>query len=239
VVQDDGRRLHPQCQAINRKAARLLDKLPDPDNRAQNAHRINRSFQQVPALFFRANQERVSSLTVHRWLILSSKDAARFRFCLMRLRIEDSCLGIQYWMRRRNGLDSINAQLPGSFPPDARYLIGVSGGRDSVVLLRRPFDLGYRKLIVCHFNHRLRRRETFIHWQARLRSIPPAFCSRAGTATPTRQVVMLLIAIRRRVGPAPSRPAFLAFKSSEGPLWRGPSCSRSLSTSSSRDGYLP
>jgi hypothetical protein len=78
-------------------------------------------------------------------------------------------LGIEYWMRPRNGLDSINGQLPGSFPPDARYLIGVSGRRDSVVLLHRPFDLGYRKLIVCHFNHRLRGRETFIHWQAGLR----------------------------------------------------------------------
>jgi hypothetical protein len=52
VVRDDGRGLNPQCQTINRKPARLLGKLPDRDNRAQNAHRINRSFQQVPALFF-------------------------------------------------------------------------------------------------------------------------------------------------------------------------------------------
>ena len=106
VVRDDGRRLRPQYQAINRKPARLLDKLPDRDNRAQNAHRINRSFQQVPALFFRANQERVSSLSIHRRLILSFKDAARFRFCLTRLSIEDSWLGVEDWMRRRNGLDS-------------------------------------------------------------------------------------------------------------------------------------
>jgi tRNA(Ile)-lysidine synthase len=43
-----------------------------------------------------------------------------------------------------------------TFPPDGRYLIGVSGGRDSVVLLHWLVNLGYRKLIVCHLNHRLR-----------------------------------------------------------------------------------
>ena len=42
------------------------------------------------------------------------------------------------------------------FPPDGRYLIGVSGGRDSVALLHRLTNLGYRKLIVCHLNHQLR-----------------------------------------------------------------------------------
>src|SRR5947207_1733236 len=42
------------------------------------------------------------------------------------------------------------------FPPDARYLIGVSGGRDSVALLHWLINLGYNKLIVCHLNHQLR-----------------------------------------------------------------------------------
>ena len=42
------------------------------------------------------------------------------------------------------------------FPPGARYLIGVSGGRDSIALLHCMVDLGYRKLIVCHFDHQLR-----------------------------------------------------------------------------------
>ena len=41
-------------------------------------------------------------------------------------------------------------------PPDGRYLIGVSGGRDSVVLLHWLVARDYRKLIVCHFNHQLR-----------------------------------------------------------------------------------
>jgi tRNA(Ile)-lysidine synthase len=44
------------------------------------------------------------------------------------------------------------------FPPDARYLVGVSGGRDSAALLHWLVDLGYRDLIVCHLNHQLRGR---------------------------------------------------------------------------------
>jgi tRNA(Ile)-lysidine synthase len=42
------------------------------------------------------------------------------------------------------------------FPPGERYLIGVSGGRDSVALLHQLSDLGYRRLIVCHLDHQLR-----------------------------------------------------------------------------------
>lgn len=46
------------------------------------------------------------------------------------------------------------------FSPDARYLIGVSGGRDSVALLHWLVSLGYNKLIVCHLNHQLRGRSS-------------------------------------------------------------------------------
>jgi tRNA(Ile)-lysidine synthase len=42
----------------------------------------------------------------------------------------------------------------------ARYLIGVSGGRDSVALLHWLVECGYSKLIVCHLNHRLRGRSS-------------------------------------------------------------------------------
>jgi len=46
------------------------------------------------------------------------------------------------------------------FPRDARYLIGVSGGRDSVAMLHWLISLGYKKLIVCHLNHQLRGRSS-------------------------------------------------------------------------------
>ena len=46
------------------------------------------------------------------------------------------------------------------FPPHCRYLIGVSGGRDSVSLLHWLVELGYHKLIVCHLNHQLRGRSS-------------------------------------------------------------------------------
>jgi tRNA(Ile)-lysidine synthase len=46
------------------------------------------------------------------------------------------------------------------FSPDRRYLIGVSGGRDSVALLHWLHQRGYRKLVVCHLNHQLRGRSS-------------------------------------------------------------------------------
>ena len=46
------------------------------------------------------------------------------------------------------------------FPMRRRYLIGVSGGRDSVALLHHLVDLGYKNLIVCHLNHQLRGRSS-------------------------------------------------------------------------------
>jgi tRNA(Ile)-lysidine synthase len=42
------------------------------------------------------------------------------------------------------------------FPPSNRYLIGVSGGRDSIALLSLLVDFGYKKLVICHLNHQLR-----------------------------------------------------------------------------------
>ena len=50
----------------------------------------------------------------------------------------------------------IKTKLLRSFPPEARYLIGVSGGRDSVVLLHWLISVGYKNLVVCHLNHQLR-----------------------------------------------------------------------------------
>lgn len=39
-----------------------------------------------------------------------------------------------------------------------RYLLGISGGRDSVALLHLLLDAGYRNLVLCHLNHKLRGR---------------------------------------------------------------------------------
>jgi tRNA(Ile)-lysidine synthase len=47
-----------------------------------------------------------------------------------------------------------------NFPPTRRYLIGISGGRDSVALLHALVDLGYQNLIVCHLDHQLRGRSS-------------------------------------------------------------------------------
>jgi tRNA(Ile)-lysidine synthase len=55
---------------------------------------------------------------------------------------------------------STDSRVTHDFPPDARYLIGVSGGRDSVALLHWLISLGYERLIVCHLNHRLRGRSS-------------------------------------------------------------------------------
>src|SRR5262249_21731213 len=47
-----------------------------------------------------------------------------------------------------------------TFPPSGCYLVGVSGGRDSVALLHWLVNLGYEKLVVCHLNHQLRGRSS-------------------------------------------------------------------------------
>src|SRR2546426_6865506 len=54
----------------------------------------------------------------------------------------------------------IQTKTNSRFLRDARYLIGVSGGRDSVALLHWLSSLGYKKLIVCHLNHQLRGRSS-------------------------------------------------------------------------------
>jgi tRNA(Ile)-lysidine synthase len=52
------------------------------------------------------------------------------------------------------------SELIAKFHPTGRYLIGVSGGRDSVALLHSLTTLGYRRLIVCHLDHQLRGRSS-------------------------------------------------------------------------------
>jgi len=49
-----------------------------------------------------------------------------------------------------------NKILLRTFPPDGRYLVGVSGGRDSIALLHWLVASGYKNLVACHLNHQLR-----------------------------------------------------------------------------------
>lgn len=55
---------------------------------------------------------------------------------------------------------NISSRLSRDFPPNGRYLVGVSGGRDSVALLRCLKEAGYKNLVVCHLNHQLRGRSS-------------------------------------------------------------------------------
>lgn len=49
---------------------------------------------------------------------------------------------------------------PTGLSPRRKYLVGVSGGRDSVVLLHWLLEGGIHNLVVCHLNHALRGRES-------------------------------------------------------------------------------
>jgi tRNA(Ile)-lysidine synthase len=42
------------------------------------------------------------------------------------------------------------------FSPETKFLVGISGGRDSMCLLYGLLTLGYQQLILCHLNHQLR-----------------------------------------------------------------------------------
>lgn len=55
---------------------------------------------------------------------------------------------------------SPNLLLLHRFPPDQRYLVGVSGGRDSIALLHLLTASGYANIVVCHLNHQLRGRSS-------------------------------------------------------------------------------
>jgi tRNA(Ile)-lysidine synthase len=53
-----------------------------------------------------------------------------------------------------------NKKFLRQFPPGGRYLVGISGGRDSVALLHWLVSREYRNLVACHLNHHLRGRSS-------------------------------------------------------------------------------
>src|ERR1700737_4223618 len=64
ITHNTVRPLSGSCRNVDR----LLRKLPDCDDRAQNAEKINHHFERAATLLFRANQKRVCGfeLAVHR-----------------------------------------------------------------------------------------------------------------------------------------------------------------------------
>jgi len=70
------------------------------------------------------------------------------------------CLYIRTMPQSRTKDPGFQLKILEQFPPDQAYLIGVSGGRDSVALLHQLNALGYRRLIVCHLDHQLRGRSS-------------------------------------------------------------------------------
>ena len=60
--------------------------------------------------------------------------------------------------RRRKPPDLLRHAAPwlSRFAKNEPQLVGVSGGRDSIALLHALVGAGYRRLIVCHLDHRLR-----------------------------------------------------------------------------------
>ena len=70
-------------------------------------------------------------------------------------------LDVLTWLRADGLLNCVKSSLrldPNGFAPSRRYLVGISGGRDSVVLLHQLANAGYRRLILCHLDHQLRGR---------------------------------------------------------------------------------
>jgi len=57
---------------------------------------------------------------------------------------------------RPRALDAAVAAALAAYPRSRTFLVGVSGGRDSMALLHALKRLGFRKLVVCHLDHGLR-----------------------------------------------------------------------------------
>ena len=79
------------------------------------------------------------------------------------------------------------------FSPDKPVLVGVSGGRDSVVLLHWLKARGFSKLIVCHLDHGLRAESRV---DARFVA---SFAAKTGAACETARVNVAALAKRQKI----------------------------------------
>jgi tRNA(Ile)-lysidine synthase len=89
--------------------------------------------------------------------------STRPRVCSPETTAPYSMLDVQRWaldvcsmkpQQRRALIDQ--KKLLGDFPPSKRYLVGVSGGRDSIALLHLLVANDYKNLVICHLDHQLR-----------------------------------------------------------------------------------
>lgn len=73
-------------QVFKRRRGRLPDELPDCDDRAHNAHRINRSFHHAPAFLLRADQQAIGRFS---FVLHNSKTPRSSRFVYGLLIVHD------------------------------------------------------------------------------------------------------------------------------------------------------
>lgn len=108
---------------------------------------------------------------------------------------------------RRQKRSQLQLEALRKFPKAGRYLVGVSGGRDSVALLDALNEAGYKNLVVCHLNHRLRGRSS----EADVRFVAE-LAKRDGLAIEIRSVAVRSLATRKKLSiEAAAREARYAF----------------------------
>lgn len=93
----------------------------------------------------------------------------------------------------QSALEKLRAQHT-DLTPEAPVLIGVSGGRDSVVLLCAMVSLGWKGLVVGHLNHALRGRES-----GQDAAFVKRLTTRLGMRCETRKVEVQRVAAQRKI----------------------------------------
>ena len=63
-------------------------------------------------------------------------------------------------MAALHGISKAMIPPPKWLDPERPYLLGISGGRDSIALHHWLVENGFQKIIYCHLNHELRKDES-------------------------------------------------------------------------------